>query len=58
MYGRGVQQDDVYAYMWLSLSASGPGVGGVREMLEDLAARRMTPEQIAEAETRARAWGK
>ena len=48
--GRGVEQNDVSAYMWLTL-------GGERGMLEILA-RRMTPEQIAEAEERARGWGR
>ena len=57
MAGRGVEQDHVSAYMWLTLGASGRGIGGGREMLDDLA-RRMTPEQIAEAEARARDWGK
>ncbi len=52
--GRGVERDFVAAYMWLSLGAAGPGIsdGGARETL----AKFMTPEQLAEAETRARDW--
>ena len=57
MYGRGVEQDDVSAYKWLTLGTSGRGGGGGREMLDDLAGR-MTPEQIAQAETRASHWRK
>ncbi len=52
--GRGVEQDFVSAYMWLSLGTEGPGIsdGGAR----DIAVRAMTPEQLAEAETRVRDW--
>ena len=54
MAGQGVDQDLVSAYMWLSLGASGPGIsGGALETLTGF----MTPEQIAEAEARARDWG-
>ena len=51
--GQGVEQDLISAYMWMSLAASGPGVGS--GALDGLA-RVMTPEQIAEAEARARDW--
>ena len=53
--GAGVEQDDVSAYVWLTLAASGIGIQGASE-LRDRLARRMTPEQIAEAQARARAW--
>ena len=55
MAGQGVEQDLVSAYMWMSMGASGPGVssGGALDVL----IRLMTPEQIAEAEARARDWG-
>ena len=53
MAGRGVEQNYVAAYMWLSLGASGPGIsGGALDLLKQV----MTPEQIAEAEARARDW--
>ena len=55
MFGRGVEQDWVTAYMWLTLGEAGGEAGGARAMLDDLAGR-MTPEQIAEAEARARDW--
>ena len=53
--GRGVERDFVAAYMWLSLAtAAGSGIsdGGAHETL----AKFMTPEQLAEAEARARDW--
>ena len=53
MAGQGVEQDLVSAYMWMSLGASAPGVSsGGLEVLPQF----MTPEQIAEAEARARDW--
>lgn len=55
MSGQGVERDNVSAYMWMTLGASGRGIGGVREAL-DMLAKFMTPEQIAEAEARARDW--
>ena len=58
MQGRGMDQDDVSAYMWLTLGASGLGIRGAREMRDDVVARRMTPEQIVEAQARALDWGK
>lgn len=52
--GEGVPQDDVEALKWILLaeaegSSSAPG-------RRELIAKRMTPEQIAEAEKRAREW--
>ena len=52
--GQGVERDYVSAYMWLTLGASAPGIGGAREMLDTFLAKQMTPEEIAEAEARAR----
>ena len=55
LFGHGVERDFVEAYMWTSLGASGPGVSaGALDVLT----RFMTPEQIAEAEARARDWRK
>ena len=53
--GIGVPQDDVSAYMWLTLAASDSGTGTEGRILS-LLAKRMTPEQIAEAEARIRNW--
>ena len=56
--GQGVLQDDVEAYMWLSLAAA-PSSGADRERLvkaRDAVAERMTANQIAEAQRRAREW--
>ena len=47
--GRGEGQDYVSSWMWLTL-------GGGHATLQEALARRMTPEQIAEAEARARDW--
>ena len=55
LVGRGVEQDNVSAYLWLTLSVSHPRIGGVRKALDNLITR-MTPEQIAEAEARVRDW--
>ncbi len=52
-----VEQDYISAYMWLTLGMSSSGVTGVRGMLDGLA-KRMTSEQIAEAEARVRNWRK
>lgn len=48
--GRGVRRDFVEAYMWMVLA--GPVADANREAL----AKRMTPQQIAEAERHARDW--
>ena len=47
-------QDDVSAHMWLNLAAA-TGNEDARKALERVAAR-MTREQIAEAQARAREW--
>ena len=52
--GRGVPQDYVRAYMWFNL-AKAQGEQKATEPL-DMAARRMTPAQIAEAQKLARDW--
>jgi len=52
--GEGVQQDYIKAYMWYSLG-TGKGVeAGAR--LRDALAKKMDPEQIAEAQKLAREW--
>jgi TPR repeat protein len=53
--GEGVQQDYVRAYMWYSLGSANGGVGaGTR--LRDSLAKKMDPDQIAEAQKLAREW--
>ena len=52
--GLGVPLDKVRAYMWFSLSAAQGREGAAA--FRDLIARRMTPAQIAEAQTLAREW--
>lgn len=52
--GRGVPQDDVTGHMWLNL-AGATGLEEARAMRDRLA-DRMTPEQRAEAQRRAREW--
>ena len=53
--GEGVQQDYVKAYMWYSLGSANEGVeAGTR--LRDAVAKKMDPEQIAEAQKLAREW--
>ena len=64
--GRGVPQDYVEAHMWFNLAAvagSAPPVGapsgvnrGVFVKARDAVAERMTADQIAEAQRRAREW--
>ena len=51
---RGVPQDYVRAYMWFNLAAA-QGEQKATELL-DMAARRMTQAQIAEAQKLARDW--
>ena len=56
--GHGVTQDYVEAHMWLSLAASkcrGEDQDK-RAAVRDTLAKKMTPQQIAEAERRAREW--
>ena len=52
--GDGVQQDYVRAYMWYSLGAAKGVEAGAR--LRDAIAKRMDPDQIAEAQQLAREW--
>jgi TPR repeat protein len=52
--GDGVQQDYVRAYMWYSLGAAKGMEAGAR--LRDAIAKRMDPDQIAEAQQLAREW--
>ena len=52
--GEGVQQDSIKAYMWYSLGAAKGGEAGAR--LRDALAKKMDPEQIAEAQKLAREW--
>jgi len=59
--GQGVPQDYVQAYMWFSLAASRfPASEGKRRQKAlgnmDLAASKMTPDQIAKAQRLAREW--
>ena len=53
-YGRGVPQDYKEAHKWYNLAA----VDGDKqaEMWRDAIAKKMTPEQIAEAQKLAREW--
>ena len=52
--GKGVPRDDVLAYMWLNIAA----VSGIENSKTDMAnlSKRMTPEQIAEAQKLSREW--
>ncbi|MFT6774984.1 MAG: TPR repeat protein [Paracoccaceae bacterium] len=56
MYGEGtgVPPDTVQAHMWFSLAAA----GGIDDAWtnRNIAARRMTPAEVAEAQRRAREW--
>lgn len=56
MYGKGlgIIQDYVVAHMWSNLSASTGNKDARRN--RDILARRMTPDQIAEAQRLAREW--
>jgi hypothetical protein len=57
--GRGVRQDGVEAHMWLSLAARSFQDAEDRDRsvkARDVVARRMTPDQIAAAQRRARRW--
>jgi TPR repeat protein len=53
--GQGVSQDYVLVYMWFSLAAAG-GDKSAGKRRRDIAASKMTPKQIAEAERLAREW--
>ncbi len=59
--GQGVQQDFVMAYMWFTLAASRFPSSELKRLQTclrniDLAASKMTPDQIAEAQWLAREW--
>ena len=59
--GRGIPQDYVTAHMWLNLAAAQrtsplTDAAATARRRRDLLAARMTPEQIAEAQRRAREW--
>ena len=56
--GKGVPQDDVEAHMWLNLATAHASAEERDEYVKerDDVAARMTPEQIAEAQRRAREW--
>jgi TPR repeat protein len=59
--GRGVPKDYVLAHMWLSLTTSqSPALKKAKrewaEIFRDIAASKMTPAQIAEAQKLAREW--
>ena len=56
MQGNGVPQDFVAAYVWMAIAASDPGTADGSRILDNLATRFMTPEQLAEAEVRVRDW--
>ena len=54
LQGLGALQDYVLAHMWFNLSASRGEAEALRE--RDALAAKMTPQQIASAQERARAW--
>jgi len=52
--GKGVSTDYIQAYLWMTLAAE-QGFGPAKELLETLQ-KKMTPDQIAEAQRLAREW--
>jgi len=52
--GQGVAQDYIQAHMWFNLAGAGGDSGVIKN--RDIIARKMTPEQIAEAQRRAWEW--
>ena len=59
MYGWGVPHDDVKAHMWLSLGVAQLSADDDRDRYataRDAVAVRMSADQIAEAQRRARKW--
>jgi TPR repeat protein len=52
--GRGVPQDWVECYMWIRMAANQRNTQAIQDL--DYAKARMTPEQIAQAEQRAKEW--
>ncbi len=57
--GQGVPQDYVLAHMWFNLAAARMPPGEGRDKMvsnRDLTEKRMTPDQLAEAQRLARQW--
>ena len=57
--GRGIAEDLVIAHMWLNLATAGLPPGQIRNSaakLRDGVTQRLTPEQVATAQERARNW--
>ena len=52
--GNGVPQDYVLAHMWFNLAAAQGDADAAKERVK--LARRMTPDQVAEAQRMAREW--
>jgi TPR repeat protein len=52
--GQGVPQDYIEAHMWFNLAGASGDAIGIKN--RDIIARKMRPEQIAEAQRRAREW--
>jgi localization factor PodJL len=50
----GIPKDDVLAYMWFNLAASQGDKDAVQK--RDEIGKRLTPEQLAEAQKRSREW--
>ena len=50
--GEGVKQNHVYVHMWFNLSGSQGNKGAIRNRME----RKMSPEQIVQAQEMARKW--
>ena len=50
--GQGVLQDNVYAHMWWNIAASNGDDGAMKN--RDIVAKRLTTEQLAEAQKLAR----
>ena len=55
--GHGVEQDFVSAYEWVGIAASSGNTAGAQAVLERIK-RRLTAEEVAEAEARVRAWNR
>ena len=52
--GQGVAQDYIHAHTWFSLAGASGNADGIK--YRDIVARKMTPDQIAEAQRLAREW--
>ena len=52
--GQGVPQDYIQAHMWFNLAGAGGDLDGIES--RDIVAGKMTPDEIAEAQRRAREW--